>query len=155
MPRSHRLVLRGQCLLRHQRTCDRGSHRQLRRRDWHPALVQPHDLISRPLQTVAGCGVNENWSGGGDGHGCRVMRSAREVEVRRMERAGLGFHEVRSGVEECAQKMVDVDRVDRELVGYLEGPEYHRSLALVHAENCKYHDLAVGPTSTFSPLIDN
>lgn len=63
--------------------------------------------------------MNENQSGGGDdGHGCPEMRSVREEVVRSMGRAVLGCHEVHSRVDRDVRKMVDVDQLDRELVGY-------------------------------------
>lgn len=84
------------------------------------------------------CGENEKWSGGGGGRGCREIKIAREEEARRRGRAGLGCCEVRFGAGRCAQKMVGVDRVGRELIGYLEVWENHRSLALVRVEVCRY-----------------
>lgn len=130
----HLLALQGLCPPLHQRIYAPGSHRQLRRQDWHQDLAQQHGPTSRLERMVAGFGENVNWSDGDDGHGYREMRIALEVAARRMERADLGFHEARIEVGRRAQRMVGVDRDDKGPARYLEGRDCCRSPSLVRVE---------------------
>lgn len=83
---------------------------------------------------MADFGENASWSGGDDGHGYRGMRNAREAAARRMERADLGFHEVRIEAGERERRMVGVDRDDKEQARYWEGQESRSSLFRVRVE---------------------
>jgi hypothetical protein len=81
------------------------------------------------------------------------MRNAREEGARRTGRFDLGFHEVSIEAGECAQAMGAMNRVDRVLTGYLEAPDWYRSLALAGVEDYKECGRAAGGLSSMSSLL--